>query len=162
LTQLSEIIRVLEAWAPPVLQEGYDNSGLQIGRGDKSINKALISLDITPEVIEEAIVQKCNLIIAHHPLIFRPLQRVTGRNMVERCVEAAIKNDIAIYAIHTNLDNVHNGVNQILSEKLGLQSARILQTGKSHLKKLAVFVPQDHRDKLLTALFAAGAGRIGN
>jgi dinuclear metal center YbgI/SA1388 family protein len=159
---LREIIKHLEDWAPRSLQESYDNSGLQVGDANAIIRRALICLDITPEVIDEAQENDCELIIAHHPLIFRPLKKLTGSNLVERCVEMAIRKNIALYAIHTNLDNVYSGVNAILSQHLGLLNTGILQTGKSHLMKLVVFVPHANKEELLNALFAAGAGSIGD
>ncbi|MCC5917984.1 MAG: Nif3-like dinuclear metal center hexameric protein [Cryomorphaceae bacterium] len=162
MTALKDIIRVLENWAPKSLQENYDNVGLQIGNPDVKISRALITLDITVEVLEEAIAEGCNLIIAHHPLIFRPLKKITGSNLVERCVEMAIKNDIALYAIHTNLDNVNNGVNKIIADKLQLKNQQILQPGKSVLRKLVVFVPEKDSETVLKAMFDAGAGTIGN
>lgn len=158
---LGEIIGHLEDWAPRSLQESYDNSGLQVGDPNLRIHRALISLDITPEVIEEAAENNCALIIAHHPLIFKPLKKLTGSNLVERCVEMAIRKNIALYAIHTNLDNVYSGVNDMLARHLGLTNTRILQSGKSHLMKLIVFVPHAKKEDLLNALFAAGAGSIG-
>ena len=109
--KLSEIIASLEKLAPPSLQESYDNSGLLVGNADMNISAALVCLDSTPEVIAEAIQKGCNLVIAHHPIIFSGLKKLNGKNYIERAVIKAIKNDIAIYAIHTNLDNVQNGVN---------------------------------------------------
>lgn len=162
MAKLKEVIKILEEWAPVRLQESYDNSGLQVGRPDADVERALVSLDITPEVIEEAKNQDCQLIITHHPLIFKPLKKLTGANIVEECVELAIKYNIALYAIHTNLDNVQTGVNKILADKLGLQETQILQTGKEKLQKLVFYVPHASKEKVVTAMFAAGAGKIGN
>ena len=133
---LNEIIKSLENIAPLYLQESYDNSGLLIGDRDAKINKALISLDITEKVVDEAIEKKCNLIIAHHPLIFKGLKSLTGKNSTEKIVSKTIKNDIAVYAIHTNLDNVLGGINSILSQKLGLKNPKILSPKSGMHRKL--------------------------
>src|SRR5215213_4133384 len=109
-----EIISALESLAPPSLQENYDNAGLITRNADLQITGALICLDSIEAVIEEAIINNCNLVIAHHPIVFSGLKQITGRNYIERTVIKAIKNDIAIYAIHTNLDNVFAGVNNII------------------------------------------------
>lgn len=159
---LKEITSYLERVAPLSLQESYDNSGLIVGSPDMTINAALICLDCTPEIIEEAIRKGCNLIIAHHPIVFSGLKKINGKNYIEKAVIAAIKNDIAIYAIHTNLDNVHVGVNQKIADKLGLKSTYILQPKKGLLSKLVVFVPIKHADAVKEKMFEAGAGHIGN
>lgn len=160
--QIKEIIEVLEAWAPPVLQESYDNAGLIIGNQGAEISGVLVTLDVTEEVVEEAINKKCNMIVAHHPIIFKGLKRITGKNYVERTVIKAIKNDIAIYAIHTNLDNVKHGVNAKIAEKLGLSNLQILEPKSPVLLKLITFVPHEFAEQVKQALFAAGAGHIGN
>ncbi len=160
--KVSQIISYLESIAPLSLQESYDNSGLLIGSSEKEITKALITLDITPEVMEEALKEDCNLIIAHHPLIFKGIKKLNGGNMVEDLVIKAIKNDIAVYAIHTNLDNVNNGVNSKLADRLGLTNRRILLPLPGKLKKLIVFCPNSHADAVREAMLASGAGYIGN
>ncbi len=152
----------LEKIAPLSLQEDYDNSGLLIGNNKSEINQVLICLDVTPEVIEEAINTKSDLIIAHHPIIFRGLKRINGNSIVEEVVYKAIKNDIAIYAIHTNLDNVSEGVNSMLASKLGIQNPRILSPSAGKLNKIVTFCPLEHADKVREAMFNAGAGHIGN
>ncbi len=159
---LKEIITVLENWAPPAYQESYDNSGLLTGDAQMQITRALISLDCTEEVIEEAIRENCQLIIAHHPIIFSGLKKLTGRNYVERTIIKAIKNDIAIYAIHTNLDNIQTGVNQMMAERLGLKNCKILSPKKNLLRKLVCYVPKDNLENVSSAIFDAGAGHIGN
>jgi dinuclear metal center YbgI/SA1388 family protein len=159
---LKEIISILENWAPPAYQESYDNSGLLTGDAQMDIDRALISLDCTEEVIDEAIRENCQLIIAHHPIIFSGLKKLTGRNYVERTIIKAIKNDIAIYAIHTNLDNVQSGVNQMMAERLGLRNCKILSPKKNILRKLVCFVPKDSLEKVSKAIFEEGAGNIGN
>lgn len=160
---LKEIIKAIEQVAPPQLQESYDNSGLIVGSEDQLIHKALISLDCTEEIVQEAIDQKCNLIIAHHPIVFSGIKKLNGKNHVERTVIKAIKNDIAIYACHTNLDNVlHQGVNQKIAQKLDLHNCSVMQPKEETLLKLGVYIPESHFEQVRSALFAAGAGNIGN
>src|SRR6187549_1910345 len=124
--KIQDIIRSLEKIAPPGLQEDYDNAGLIIGDGNRDCTGILISLDTTEAVIKEAVEKKCNLIISHHPIIFRGLKKINGKNYVEKTIIHAIRQDVAIYAIHTNLDNVLNGVNGRIADKLGLVNRRIL------------------------------------
>jgi len=159
---LSKITNVLETTAPLYLQESYDNSGLLVGKPNSDISSVLITLDVTEKIMKEAIEKKCNLIIAHHPIIFKGLKSLTGRNSIERIVEAAIKNDIAIYAIHTNLDNVDNGINDILCKKIGLINTQILSGKSGLLRKLVSFCPVDHVNNVRESIFKAGAGQIGN
>ena len=160
--KIKELIAPVEKLAPPFLQESYDNAGLLIGNSDSEVSKVLISLDVTEEVLDEAISKNCQVIIAHHPLIFSGLKRITGKNMVERIVTKAIKNDMAIYAIHTNLDNVKDGVNAILCEKLGIKKPKILSPKEGILRKLVTFCPLKEAPKVRKAIFDAGAGHIGN
>lgn len=160
--KISHIIRELEKWAPPSYQESYDNSGLLVGDPSLPLTQALVTLDITEEVVDEAIGHGCNLIIAHHPLIFKGLKSVTTRHWTERCVIQAIKNDVVIYAIHTNLDHVTQGVNWKIAEKIGLEELKILSPKTDTLLKLTTFAPVSDAPKVLEALFEAGAGEIGN
>jgi dinuclear metal center YbgI/SA1388 family protein len=160
--QIVDIIKVLEQKAPPSLQENYDNAGLLTGNAGWECKGVLCTLDATEDVVMEAIKRNCNLIVAHHPIIFGGLKKITGKNYVERTVIAAIKNDIAIYAIHTNLDNVLEGVNNRIADRLGLINRKILAPKPGQLMKLYTFVPTEHAEKLRSALFAAGAGNIGN
>ena len=160
--KIQDITSLLEKLAPPSLQESYDNAGLLTGNGSWECSGVIVSLDATEEIVEEAISKKCNLIVAHHPIIFKGLKKITGKNYVEQTVIRAIKNDIAIYAIHTNLDNVMQGVNGKIADMLALLNKKILLPKENLLQKLAVFVPFDHKEKLLGALFASGAGNIGN
>ncbi|MEO5675177.1 MAG: Nif3-like dinuclear metal center hexameric protein [Chitinophagales bacterium] len=160
--KLKEIISALEEFAPPSLQEPYDNSGLITGESEMEIEQAMLCLDATEEVINEAIETGCNLVIAHHPIIFSGIKKITGRDYVGRTLIRAIKNDIAIYAAHTNLDKVRNGVNKKICEKLQLTNIRILSPVKGMLMKLFTFAPSDHAVKVREALFASGAGAIGN
>lgn len=159
--QIKDILAEIECFAPLPYQEGYDNSGVQVGDTNREATGALLSLDVTEEVLEEAIAENCNLIIAHHPLIFSGLKRITGKNYVERVVLKAIKHDITIYAAHTNLDNVQAGVNRKIAEKLGLRHTRILAPVSGKLYKLFTYVPRADADRVKAALFAAGAGKIG-
>lgn len=160
--KLRTLLQYLEQIAPPAYQESYDNAGLIVGDFNAEITGVLICLDSLESTIDEAIEKNCNVIIAHHPIVFRGLKRFNGRGYVERIVMKAIKNDIAIYAAHTNLDNVHNGVNAKICEKLGLVKTRILAPKKGLLKKLYTFVPVEHSDAVRNALFNAGAGKIGD
>lgn len=157
-----DLTRFLEELAPLHLQESYDNAGLLVGHPEKEINKALITLDVTEAVLAEAKQKGCDLIIAHHPLIFGGLKKLTGASAVERLVIEAIKSDISIYAIHTNLDNVHTGVNKILGDKLGLTKLSILSPRGGLLRKLVTFCPLKEAEKVRAALFDAGAGHIGD
>lgn len=159
---IKQVIQYLEQLAPPVYQESYDNCGLLTGSTDWELTKILVTLDCTEAVVDEAIARGCNLIVSHHPIIFGGLKKLNGKNYVERTVIKAIKNDIAIYAIHTNLDNVQHGVNAKICEKLGLINTKILVPKTGTLKKLSVFVPQTHLQVVQEALFNAGAGNIGN
>ena len=159
---IKDITDHLETIAPLAYQESYDNSGLLTGHPSQEVTGILITLDCTEAVIDEAIERGCNLILTHHPIIFRGLQRLTGSNYVERTVIRAIRNAIGIYAIHTNLDNVDNGVNRKISEKIGLVNTRILAPKTQVLTKLVTFIPKEHTGTVLTALYEAGAGQIGN
>ncbi len=160
--KLKEIIHHLESFAPGQLQEDYDNSGLQVGDPEKEIRSALVCLDCTEDVVEEARSKDADLIISHHPVIFKGLRSLTGRNYVERTILKAIRNDIAIYSIHTNLDNVLSGVNGEMAERLGLKPIGVLDPKPAQLRKLVVFVPKDHAEKVRSAMFKAGAGGIGD
>jgi len=160
--KIKEIVSFLEQVAPPQLQESYDNAGLLTGDTAWECSGAIVALDATEDVVQEAVEKKCNLIIAHHPIIFGGLKKITGRSYVERTVITAIKNDIAIYAIHTNLDNILDGVNGKIADMLGLVNRRILLPKSNTLKKLFVFVPAAHANNVRDAVFTAGAGHIGN
>lgn len=160
--KLVEITSFLESFAPLEWQEDYDNSGLIVGRPDQEINQALISLDCTEAVVDEAIQSHCNLIISHHPIVFKGMKRFNDANYIERVISKAIKHNIALYAIHTNLDNIQLGVNKQIMDRLGIQDPLILSPKDGILKKLSVFVPSTHAAQVRNALFAAGAGNIGN
>ena len=160
--KIKDITDFLESIAPLEYQESYDNCGLIVGDKNSPIKKALVTLDVTEAVIDEAIAEKCQLVIAHHPIVFGGLKKLNGKNYVERTVIKAIKNNIAIYAIHTNLDNVMAGVNAKICERLGLVDCEILLPKKQLLKKLYTFIPLDHYANVAQAVFEAGAGYIGN
>ncbi len=157
---IRELTTYLETIAPLAYQESYDNAGLIVGDPAAYVTGVLVSLDTTEAVVDEATARGCNLIVAHHPIVFRGLKKLNGTNYVERTVIKAIKSDVAIYAIHTNLDNVAGGVSFKIAEKLGLQSVRTLSPKAQILSKLAVFVPADNLPAVLTAIWETGAGRI--
>ncbi|MCD2421284.1 Nif3-like dinuclear metal center hexameric protein [Niabella pedocola] len=159
---IGSIIKILEHIAPPALQESYDNAGLLTGRPDWQCTGILCCLDAVETVVEEAIEKNCNLVVAHHPIVFSGLKKINGNNYVERTLIKSIKQDIAIYAIHTNLDNVLQGVNGKIAEKLGLTNLQILAPKERQLEKLYFFVPPEYAEKVRSAIFAAGGGEIGN
>ncbi|MDA9325220.1 Nif3-like dinuclear metal center hexameric protein [Flavobacteriales bacterium] len=160
--KIRNITDYLEEIAPLHLQESYDNSGLIIGDLENIVQGCLITLDCTEEVIDEAVSKKCNLVIAHHPIIFNPLKKIIGNSYVERTIIKAIKNDIAVYAIHTNLDNVYGGVNSKIAEKLGLINCEILLPKNKFLKQLVVYCPLTHSEALKEAMLDNGAGSFTN
>ncbi len=162
MSSIHEVTTLLEKIAPLAYQESYDNAGLIVGNSQEEVKNILVSLDCTEEIVEEAIRRDCNLIVAHHPIVFKGLKKLNGKNYVERTVIKAIKNDIAIYAIHTNLDSVKGGVNWKIAEKLGLSNVQVLAPKQQSLYKLTAFVPQDYTTNVLEALYAAGAGQIGD
>jgi dinuclear metal center YbgI/SA1388 family protein len=159
--RIQDIITALEDWAPRSLQEDYDNCGLQVGDPEAEVTSALVCLDCTEAVVEEAARHGCGLIISHHPVIFRGLKNLSGKGPVERTVLAAIRHGIALYAIHTSLDNVITGVNAEIAERIGLKKVRVLAPKAGQLYKLVVFVPKDHAEAVRAAIFAAGAGQVG-
>jgi dinuclear metal center YbgI/SA1388 family protein len=156
-----EIAAYLESIAPLALQENYDNSGLIIGDPGTEVRGILITIDVTEAVVDEAIKLNANLIIVHHPIIFSGLKKLNGKNYIERTIIKAIKNEIAIYAIHTNIDNLSDGVNHKIAEKLGLIDTKVLEPGKNQLIKLVYFVPKDFAEVTRNSVFEAGAGHIG-
>jgi len=160
--KLQDLTAFLDSAIPLSFQESYDNSGLQVGLPDKEINSALICLDVTDEVLDEAGYAGCNIIISHHPLIFHGIKRLSGRTITERLLLKAIKQDVAIYSAHTNLDVAGSGVSRKMAEKLKLQNVKTLSPLKGRLNKLITYVPEDHLDKVREAIFNAGAGIIGN
>ncbi|MEO7992481.1 MAG: Nif3-like dinuclear metal center hexameric protein [Chryseolinea sp.] len=159
--KIKDVTTFLESWAPRSYQESYDNSGLLTGNAASEVKGILVSLDCTEEVVTEAIKTGCNLIVAHHPIIFKGLKKLTGSNYVERTIILAIKHDIAIYAIHTNLDNIHTGVNLKIAQKIGLKNLYILAPKTDTLQKLVTFIPKTDAEKVLAAMHEVGAGQIG-
>ena len=159
---VNEIINTIEKWAPPKYQEKYDNSGLQCGDPNQKVKGVIICLDCTEDVVNEAIEKNCQLIIAHHPIIFGGIQNITPHSYVGRTLLNAIKNEISIYACHTNLDNVSTGVNAEIGKRIGLKNCKTLLGKKRLLSKLIVYTPHDYTEKVLNALFEAGAGEISN
>ncbi|MDO1501416.1 Nif3-like dinuclear metal center hexameric protein [Winogradskyella maritima] len=160
--RIKDIIAHLEDLAPLAYAEDFDNVGLLVGNENAEATGVLVTLDTLESVVDEAIAKDCNLIVSFHPIIFKGLKRLTGKSYVERTVSKAIKNDIAIFAIHTALDNAINGVNSIICDQLGLKNKQILMPQKGSIKKLTTYVPTKDADNLRQALFDAGAGNIGN
>jgi dinuclear metal center YbgI/SA1388 family protein len=161
-TTIKEVIDYLETIAPRSYQESYDNSGLLAGNPNWNVKGILVTLDCLESIIDEAIQTNCNLIVAHHPILFRGLKKLTGQNYVERTLIKAIKHGIAIYAIHTNLDNVFEGVNKRIAEKIGLKNLRVLLPKSNSLLKLTTFIPKENKEAVMAALHVAGAGNIGD
>ncbi|GAB3763957.1 Nif3-like dinuclear metal center hexameric protein [Spirosoma pomorum] len=162
MTQIRQLTAYLERLAPLAYQESYDNAGLIVGDPSAEITGVLVSLDTTEAIIDEAIAKGCNLVVAHHPIVFKGLKKLNGKNYVERTVIKAIKHDVAIYATHTNLDNVQGGVNYKIADQLGLNNVQILAPKAQVLSKLVTFVPTADTQRVLDALHEAGAGNIGN
>lgn len=159
---IKDITNYLEELAPLNYAEDFDNVGLLVGNYNIDVSGVLVTLDTLEETVDEAIAKKCNLIISFHPIIFGGLKKLNGNSYVERVVLKAIKNDIAIYATHTALDNSKNGVSAKMCEVLGLENTKILIPKKGIIKKLTTFVPSDNAEALRSSLFRAGAGSIGN
>ena len=159
---ISSVAEYLETLAPLSSQEDYDNCGLLIGNASDPLKKALLCLDVTKDVLKEAIARGCNLVISHHPFIFKGLKKLTVKQPETEIVRLAILNDIAIYSIHTNLDNTLQGLNAHLLKKFNARKFRLLSPKEGTLVKLATFCPAGHADKVRTAMFDAGAGHIGN
>ncbi|NEV94109.1 Nif3-like dinuclear metal center hexameric protein [Psychroflexus sp. YR1-1] len=159
---VNDFIEAIEELSPSYYAEDFDNTGLLIGEKSMEVTGTLFSLDTLESVVEEAIENKCNLIISFHPIIFSGLKKLNRKTYVERVVHKAIKHDIAIYAMHTALDNVSNGVNGMICEKLGLINTSVLIPKSKTIKKLTTYVPVAHADKVRKALFEAGGGSIGN
>ena len=151
--KIKEIVSALERFAPLPLQDGFDNAGLQIGLTEAEATGALLCLDVTEAVLDEAIGLGYNLVIAHHPLLFKGCKSITGRDYVERCILKAIKNDIVIYAAHTNMDNAWGGVNFKIAEKLGLKNVRVLEPKEEALVKLVTYVPVAQAEEVRNVLF---------
>ena len=160
--KIKEIITVLEEMAPLAYAEDFDNVGLLVGDKKTEATGVLVCHDALESVIEEAVAKKCNLIVCFHPILFSGLKKITGKNYVERAIIKAIKNDIAIYAVHTALDNHTEGVNKIFSNALGLTKTKILIPKEDFIRKLVTYTIPENADKLRNSLFDSGAGNIGN
>jgi len=160
--KVKDITTIIENFAPLSYQESYDNSGLIVGNSNDEVTGVLICLDCIEDILDEAIENDCNLVIAHHPIIFNGLTKLNGKNYVERTIIKAIKNNIAIYAVHTNLDNVKNGVSFKIAEKISVINCHVLQPKKSLLSKIITFCPTNKAEGVRKAMFNAGAGNIGN
>jgi dinuclear metal center YbgI/SA1388 family protein len=162
MTQIKNILRFFENWAPFSLAEDYDNVGLLVGKHEKEVTRVLVSLDATEEVVKEAREKGCQLLISHHPILFKGIKRLNGQNYVARSIETAIRDDIGLLAVHTNLDHIQTGVNHKLGQVLGLRNLRVLRPLKNKLQKITVFVPAEQKEPLMQAMHQAGAGNIGN
>ncbi|WP_067727392.1 Nif3-like dinuclear metal center hexameric protein [Oceanobacillus damuensis] len=159
----SDIFGIMENWAPQSMAYDWDNVGLQLGSYSKSVKKIMITLDVTESVVDEAIEQGADLIIAHHPLLFKPVKQINIDTAQGKIIQKLITNEITVYASHTNLDAADGGVNDMLSELLGLQSRKVLiETESEQLYKLAVYVPVSHENVVREALSKGRAGHIGN
>jgi len=159
---IQDVINHLHNLAPLAYAEDFDNVGLLVGDKNQSITGILVTLDTLEEVVDEAIENNCNLIVSFHPIIFKGLKKLTGKTYVERVVIKAIQNNIAIFSIHTALDNSFQGVNSIICDQLGLLNKKVLIPQSGTIKKLKTYVPIEHAEALRTALFEVGAGSIGN
>ena len=162
MEKISDIISAIEAYAPLHLQEGYDNCGLQVGDGNAEATGVLLCVDVTEAVVDEAIALGVNMVVSHHPLIFRGLKKLVGRSDIESIVIKAIKNDIAIYSAHTNMDNTRGGVSARMAQKLGLKNVRVLVPQVGRQVKVVVYVPTSYADAVADAMHACGAGNIGD
>ncbi|WP_179343882.1 Nif3-like dinuclear metal center hexameric protein [Winogradskyella ursingii] len=159
---VQDVIDHLHDLAPLAYAEDFDNVGLLVGDKKQTVSGVLVTLDTLEAVVDEAIKSNCNLIVSFHPIIFKGLKKLTGKTYVERVVIKAIQNNIAIFSIHTALDNALNGVNSIICDQLGLKKKSILIPQSGTIKKLQTYVPKENADNLREALFNSGAGTIGN
>ena len=160
--KLKDLCSFLDSGVPLSFQEGYDNSGLQVGLPEREISSALVTLDVTEEVMNEAVAGKIDVVISHHPLIFNGIMSLAGKSYTERILYEAVKNDIAVYSAHTNLDAFSNGVSRKMSEKIGLEEIRVLSPSGNKLLKLVTYIPESHIEAVRDKLFESGAGVIGN
>lgn len=159
---IRDIVSIIEDFAPLALQEGFDNCGVQVGDVNNEAKGVLLTLDVTIEVIEEAVAKKCNLIISHHPITLSGIKNLTGSSLSEKIFIKAIQENLVIYTAHTNIDKVKNGVSGILANKIGLINQQILAPDSNQLIKLVTFVPHNQAEEVRQAIFNAGAGHIGN
>ncbi|HAP59605.1 MAG TPA: Nif3-like dinuclear metal center hexameric protein [Cytophagales bacterium] len=162
MLKIKDLTQYLDKVVPATYMESYDNVGLLVGSPTAELTGVMVSLDMTEAVIEEAVAEGCNLIVAHHPIIFKGLKRLTGSNYVERTVMLALEKGVRLYAAHTNLDNQHTGVNRVIADRLGLESPTILAPKSQTLQKLITYIPQEATDSVMEAIHQEGAGQIGN
>lgn len=160
--RLKQLTKTLEKWAPLSLQADYDNCGLAVGNPEMALTGAVVAIDVTEAVIDQAIESGANLVLTHHPIVFKPLRNLSGSDLVQRCLRQAIKHDIALYSLHTNLDSIPGGVSHEMATRMQVADLQILQKRSGELYQLAVMVPHDSTSKVMEALFAAGAGRMGH
>lgn len=160
--KVQDVVNLFDNFAPVIYQEPYDNSGLQIGSPHMEVTGILLTIDITEDVVDEAVMSGCNLIVSHHPLLFSGLKRITDASYTERTILKAIRNSVAVISSHTSIDAAYNGVNHIICRKLGLKNLQILSPVEGRLRKLVTFVPKDHIEQVRDALFISGAGQIGD
>ena len=160
--KVKDFTNYLEQLAPLTYQEEYDNSGLIIGDFNMEVKGVLITLDCNDKVLDEAINNKCNLLITHHPIIFKGLKKINNDSLTDKLVIKAIKNNIAIYSIHTNLDNIVNGVNSEIAKRLKLKNCRVLSSKNECLRQLVFYCPKENTTDLIEKLCSVGAGAIGN
>lgn len=159
---IGEVLALLESWAPRAYQESYDNGGLLLGQSGEPCTGILCTLDCTEAVILEAAQKGCNLVVAHHPLIFKGLKSLSGNGYVERTVVAAIRKNISVIALHTALDNIYGGVSFEMAQRLGLTKLKVLQPKPGLLGLFVTYAPIAFKEQVLQALFAAGAGEISH
>lgn len=160
--KIREITAAIEEFAPLYMQEDFDNAGIQVGDLNAEITGIVLCTDVREDIVDEAIERGANLVISHHPLIFHPLKKIASRSYIEKIVAKAIKNDITIYCAHTNMDNARGGVSFKMAEKLGMTDVEVLDPQRGKLRKVVVFVPTAQVADVEKAMFAAGAGRIGD
>jgi dinuclear metal center YbgI/SA1388 family protein len=160
--KLKDLCSYLDSAIPLSFQEEYDNSGLQVGLPEREISSALVTLDVTEEVMDEAVAGKIDVVISHHPLIFNGIKSLAGKSYTERILYEAAKNDIAVYSAHTNLDAISNGVSRKMAEKIGLEEIGVLSPSGNKLLKLITYIPESHIEAVRDKLFESGAGVIGN
>ena len=160
--KIKHILPILEEMAPLAYAEDFDNVGLLVGNQENDATGILVCHDALESVIEEAILKKCNVVVCFHPILFSGLKKITGKNYVERAIIKAIKNDIAIYAVHTALDNHPEGVNKIFCNALGLKNSKIIIPKENYIRKLTTYTIPENAEEVRNALFNAGAGSIGN
>lgn len=160
--KIKDTLAILEDMAPLGYAESFDNVGLLVGDANNNLTGVLVCHDALEEVIDEAISKKCNLVVCFHPILFSGLKKITGKNYVEKAIIKAIKNDVAIYAVHTALDNHKNGVNKIFCDALGIKDSKVLIPKQNYIKKLVTYTIPENVVTLRNALFEAGAGQIGN